>query len=120
MKFLLDENISNSLYQFLKNQNFNVKKIGIDEPSGISDKRVIQISLNEDRILITRDCGDFGEFIYKNNIQIKGIICIKGNIAGYQEVSAFSFIQKNVCSFVNKFIIVDKKITGFVLKIRDI
>jgi len=30
MKFLLDENISNSLYQFLKSQDFDVKKIGID------------------------------------------------------------------------------------------
>ena len=108
MKFLLDENISNSLYRYLKNQNFDVKKIGIDEPSGIPDRQVIQISIDEDRILITRDCGDIGEFIYKNNIKIKGVICIKGSIAGFQEVDAFSFLQHTISSLEKKFIIINK------------
>ena len=108
MKFLLDENISNSLYLYLKSQNFDVKKIGIDEPSGIPDRQVIQISLNENRILITRDCGDIGEFIYKNHIKIKGVICIKGNIAGVQEVDAFSFLQRTISSIEKKFIIINK------------
>jgi len=69
MKFLLDENISNFLYSYLKNN---------------------------------------------------GVICIKGNIRGQQEIKAFNYINNNINSLIEKFIIIDKIKSGFKLKIRDL
>lgn len=120
MKFLLDENLSNSLYNYLKNY-FDSKKVGIDTQKGITDKQVIDICLLEDRILITRDCGDMGKMIYKIGKNIKGVICLKGEIRGREEINAIDYIFQNIKQIEGKFIIIDKdKKQQFNLRIKPI
>ena len=120
MKFLLDENISTSLYLYLKSRDFDVKRVGTDIQSGITDINVLNISIKEKRIIITRDCGDIGEIIYKKHLLPVGVICLKGNIRGKIEVDAFKSIIQNIKNVKQKFIIVSMRNKKFELRIKDL
>lgn len=63
MKFLANENISLASVTYLKSAGFDVMAIGVDY-FGISDREVMQLAINESRIIITYDC-DYGELIFK-------------------------------------------------------
>jgi predicted nuclease of predicted toxin-antitoxin system len=54
MKFLIDENVHRGLFFFLKEKGYDVKLC----PKGITNGAVFRFSLDENRILITRD-SDF-------------------------------------------------------------
>lgn len=49
--FLLDENVRIELFRFLQNRGFDVKLA----PKAASDTRLLEISKNEQRILVTND-----------------------------------------------------------------
>jgi len=50
-KFLLDENVNVAIYKFLKNSLYDAKLV----TKGISDQKVLQLSLLELRVLVTND-----------------------------------------------------------------
>ncbi len=121
MKFLLDENISLSLYEYLLSLGFDVKRVGTDTYQGLTDEEVLDLAVNEERVLLTRDCGDIGEIIFQNELFIKGVICFKENIRSCVEISAFEYIRQSCASLEGKFIIVRKTQKGFFeIRIRDI
>ncbi|MCY7346724.1 MAG: DUF5615 family PIN-like protein [Pyrinomonadaceae bacterium] len=62
-KFLANENIPLATVFRLRNEGFDISSISLDAPS-ITDKEVMQISINENRTIITFD-RDYGELIYK-------------------------------------------------------
>ncbi|WP_230981277.1 DUF5615 family PIN-like protein [Echinicola salinicaeni] len=64
MKFLANENVPFSIITYLKSAGFDIKAIGIDDPS-ITDKQVIDIAIDENRTIITYD-SDYGELIFKH------------------------------------------------------
>jgi len=55
--FLLDENVDSRLFKFLKSQKIDVKST----PKTLSDKKIAEICLKENRILVTND-EDFQEY----------------------------------------------------------
>lgn len=76
MKFLTDENIAKSVVNSLRKAGFNVKDIKEENLQGTSDKNILNLANNENRIIITHD-KDFGNILYSQNIPHKGIILIR-------------------------------------------
>lgn len=75
MKFLLDENISKSLAQFLAQHGHTVLRIKEIDP-GAEDFQVLELAIEKDAILVTLD-KDFGELIFKEGKLHKGIIFLR-------------------------------------------
>lgn len=64
MKYLADENVPFSSITYLKAKGYDIKAIGVDDPS-ITDEQVMAIAIDEDRTIITYD-SDYGELIFKH------------------------------------------------------
>lgn len=76
MKYLANENVPFSSITYLKSKGYDKKAIGVDDPS-ISDDKVMQIAINENRTIITYD-SDYGELIFKHGYKPKaGVIFIR-------------------------------------------
>ncbi len=76
MKFITDENIATSVMKRIRKEGFDVKDIKESKLFGISDKEIIDIALNEERIIITHD-KNFGNIINNPKIKHKGVIFIR-------------------------------------------
>ncbi len=57
MQFLLDENVRKELFPLLQNLGFSARIA----PKGASDETIAQISIKENRVLVTND-EDFSEY----------------------------------------------------------
>jgi predicted nuclease of predicted toxin-antitoxin system len=110
MRFLADEGIDRSIVDGLRKLGFDVFYV-IEEIRSINDDIVLQIALDENRILVTRD-KDFGELVYRLHKAHSGVILLR--LEGYttqeraemvcklveqyhgQLSNAFSVIQKGI------------------------
>jgi len=77
MRFLLDENLSRSLEEFLRNEGHEVYRVGTHVRAGISDEEVLREAINRNAVLITKNLGQFGELIFRRGIRPPGLICVK-------------------------------------------
>ena len=76
MKFLANENVPFLSVTFLKSKGFDIDAIGVDH-SGISDRKVMELAIKQERIIITYD-SDYGELIFKHGYKPKsGVIYIR-------------------------------------------
>ena len=76
MKFLANENVPILSVNYLKSKGFNITSIGIENP-GISDEKVMKISIEQDRTIITYD-SDYGELIFKHGFKPNaGVVFIR-------------------------------------------
>ncbi|MBI3968086.1 MAG: DUF5615 family PIN-like protein [Chloroflexi bacterium] len=73
MKFLLDESADLPLADFLSDRGHDVKSIVRDYPRSLSDREVLALAVQEERILITND-RDFGELIVQSRLDHTGVI----------------------------------------------
>lgn len=62
-KFLANENIPLATIYRLRKEGLDIASISLDAPS-ITDREVMQLSIDENRTIITFD-RDYGELIYK-------------------------------------------------------
>jgi predicted nuclease of predicted toxin-antitoxin system len=74
MKFIVDECISRSIYNWLKN-HFDTKYVPDSMPS-VSDNDILNTALAENRIIITRD-KDFGDLVFRDKKQHLGVILLR-------------------------------------------
>lgn len=65
MKLLANENFPYKSVSYLIEKGYDVKSIGIDNPS-ILDSEVMLIAIKEERAILTFD-RDYGELIFKHN-----------------------------------------------------
>jgi predicted nuclease of predicted toxin-antitoxin system len=63
-KYLANENVPFSSITYLKSKGYDIKAIGVDDPS-ITDEQVMRIAIDENRTIITYD-SDYGELIFKH------------------------------------------------------
>lgn len=77
IKFLIDENIEKPIIDYLKENDFDVKLVS-DISRALTDDKVIKLTNNENRILVTND-KDFGELVYRQRKISKGILLIRAN-----------------------------------------
>jgi len=75
MKFLTDENIATSVVRDLRKKGFDVKDVKESNLQGATDKELLHIANQEQRIIITHD-KDFAQVI-GSNITHKGIILMR-------------------------------------------
>lgn len=62
MKFLANENIPLATIRLLREQGHDVKSIS-EESAGITDREVLEIAADENRIVVTFD-SDYGELVF--------------------------------------------------------
>jgi predicted nuclease of predicted toxin-antitoxin system len=79
MKFLADEGVDRLIVNGLRELGFDVYYV-IEEVRSLDDDVLLEIALNESRILITRD-KDFGELVFRLNKAHAGVILIR--LEGY-------------------------------------
>lgn len=65
-RFIADENFPHPSFKLLVSKGFDVLHVGLDFPS-VSDDRVIQIAIEEQRILLTLD-RDHGRLIFTRKV----------------------------------------------------
>jgi len=94
---------------FLQNEGYDLKSIGIDNPS-ITDEQVMKIAINEQRTIITFD-RDYGELIFKFGYKPEsGVIYLRWNEFTPEELGVFLdkiFKNQNI-NFRNFLTVIDK------------
>lgn len=68
-KFVLDENVRVELYKFLQRKGIDVKFT----PKGLTNGEIAELSLNEERVLVTND-EDFAKFLIG---EVFGVVWLK-------------------------------------------
>ncbi len=109
MLFLLaDENVPFASYKYLLAEGYDIKHIAVDNAS-IEDAEVIEIAIEEDRIIITFD-SDFGELVFKTGYQPKGIIFFRWKTFTPKAPGEYlhQLIQDRTISFEGYFTVIDE------------
>ena len=75
MRFLVDECTGPSVAKWLREQGHNVFSV-FDEARGIDDDRVLEIAIDEERVLITNDKG-FGNKVFLQRQNHHGVILLR-------------------------------------------
>ena len=76
VKLLANENFPYKSIYYLIEKGFDVKSIGMDNPS-ILDSEIMQIAMQEERVILTFD-RDYGELIFKHNYKPEnGVIYLR-------------------------------------------
>jgi predicted nuclease of predicted toxin-antitoxin system len=73
LKYLTDENIDVELLEFLREQGFDVFDIKEARLFRLSDRRILEMAYQEQRVVISQD-SDFGTLIFRDNTPFWGII----------------------------------------------
>lgn len=76
MKFLLDESAEFRLAAHLQAAGHDVTAIAHDYPPSLKDRDVLQIAVNERRVVITNDL-DFGELVVRHKLPHAGIVLFR-------------------------------------------
>ena len=75
-RFLMDVRVGRVVDKFLSQQGFDVKSI-LDVNPSMPDEAIIELAIQESRILVTMD-KDFGELVYRSKrIGVKGVLLLR-------------------------------------------
>jgi len=74
-KLLADENIPRKTVQSLTQKGIDIISV-TDTSPGMSDRSVLELGNNEDRVIVTFD-KDFGELIFRQRLDTKGLILLR-------------------------------------------
>ena len=115
MRFLVDECTGPAVAQWLRQQNHDVVSV-FDEIKGVDDKEVIKKANEQNRILITND-KDFGELVFREKKQHKGVILLRlGNERSVNKIAVLKrLLEKYEDSLHGHFVVVTEntvRITG--------
>ncbi|OQA20076.1 MAG: hypothetical protein BWY64_00440 [bacterium ADurb.Bin363] len=115
-KILADENIDYLIIKRLKQAGFDVISIA-EEYRSISDKEILEISLQFNAVLLTED-SDFGEWIFSHRKKAVSVIFLRYNKTDINSIidTLISVLKKYEASLINKFIVITTK----KIRIRDI
>ena len=109
IKILANENFPLQSVYLLQKAGFNVKAISID-CSGISDDEVMEISINENRTIVTFD-SDYGELIFKFDYKPEfGVIYFRWNTFTPKEPGQLllNLFQTTKIDFKNALTVIDR------------
>jgi predicted nuclease of predicted toxin-antitoxin system len=102
-KFVIDVGVGRIIETWLAEQNFSVFAIRSLNPE-MADTEIIEFADREDAIIISMD-KDFGELIFKNKIQHKGILLLRLEDAVAEEKLAViqNIFPEHLSDIKNKF-----------------
>ena len=95
-QFLIDENLSPLLSDYLRSLNFDAKAARDVGLKGKSDEEIIKWIQRNKRVLITAD-SDFGEFFYLKTFGHIGVIILKSKsqqLKSFKEVIDYLYKEK--------------------------
>ncbi|HLF76057.1 MAG TPA: DUF5615 family PIN-like protein [Dehalococcoidia bacterium] len=72
----MDESVDARLRGLLNALGYDTNSISIEHPSSISDREVLAIAVDGNRILVTND-RDFGDLIIKAGLPHRGVIYLR-------------------------------------------
>jgi len=75
IKLLADENIPKKAVEALRLKGIDIAS-AVDLSQGLSDREVIELANNENRVIITFD-KDFGQLIYRKRMKVTGLILLR-------------------------------------------
>lgn len=107
MLLLADENVPLKSYKFLKEKGYDIIHIGL-EAEGIKDYEIINLSIDQDRIIITFD-SDFGELVFKIGYKPKGVIFFRWKKFSPSEPGEYlhNLIESKSVQFKGFFTVID-------------
>ena len=107
-KNLADENIPYLAVKGLKEKLIDIISV-IDIQRGLGDQKIIEYAFEKDLIIITYD-KDFGELVFKNKFQSKGVILLRVIFNSYKDLEnqLYLLITNNEIIKYNNFITVKK------------
>lgn len=113
---IADENISASIINSLKNENFKVLSIK-DENRGIKDIEIIKLAVKMNSLILTED-SDFGEWVFSHKEKSTGILYLRYEYNQRDLITAalISVLKKYSISLYQKFTV----ITPTKIRIRSI
>jgi predicted nuclease of predicted toxin-antitoxin system len=76
LRFLLDQSADARLIAFLIALGHDAKRVGRDYPAGLPDRDVLDIAVEENRILVADD-RDFGELVVRLGRPHAGVILLR-------------------------------------------
>ena len=75
IKLLADENIPKKTVEALKQREIDIISV-VDSSPGLSDRAVIELANNENRVIVTFD-KDFGELVFRERLEARGLILLR-------------------------------------------
>ena len=111
MKLIVDAQLPQSLAEFLRKRGHNaIHTIELPKKNKTSDKEVIEISLREERIVVSKD-NDFLETFIISNLPKKLLIVSTGNISNEELLSLFDDSLEKLSSLItdNQVVEIDKE-----------
>ena len=109
IRLLANENFPHKSVLFLKSQGYNVLSIGTDY-AGISDAEVMEIAIEEQRLILTFD-RDYGELIFNKEYRPKqGVVYLRleDYESDYPGKLVNSIIREHSFDFSNALTVIDK------------
>jgi predicted nuclease of predicted toxin-antitoxin system len=103
IRFLADESCDFSVVRSLRSAGYDVVAVTESFPSA-SDKEVLGVAVEEDRILITED-SDFGEWVFAHREKMRGVLYIRfpGNARSRLGDTVLLFVEKYGMDIVGNF-----------------
>jgi predicted nuclease of predicted toxin-antitoxin system len=104
MKFLADEGIDKKLVIVLRNLDFEVEYV-VETQFGRMDKDLLNHAFINNQVILTKD-KDFGELIFKEELNTKGVVLIRlENVTSSERVEmTIQWFKKLNWDFETKFI----------------
>lgn len=75
MKFVADESVERPISRALEQMGHEVWEI-CAHASGVSDRRVLELTRQRDAILLTAD-KDFGDLVYIEHEEVRGVVLLR-------------------------------------------
>jgi len=102
MNFIVDAQLPKSHSDYLNFKGLDsIHTLDLTEGNAISDKKIIEISIKEERVVITKDYDFLESFVLKS-LPKKLIIVKTGNIPNNQLIKIFGGNLENILSIIQR------------------
>lgn len=117
LRFLTDENIDEELVAYLRAEGLDVFDIKEAKLFRLSDRRILELSVQQERIVISQD-SDFGTLIFRDNTPFQGIIYLRpGHASPELHIATCEAILNADLDLAIPFVLVAEN-TGETIRIR--
>ncbi len=108
LRLLADENVPRPLVHLLRSRDIDVKWVR-EIKRGISDEEVVNLSADEDRVILTLD-RDFGKLVYRQKMKCRGVVLIRVRDESARNEAVYKMLNELGPGCYDSFVVItDKK-----------
>jgi len=109
VKFLIDENVGQSVIKYLKSKGYDIIVATSGEFKGREDRFLLEYAFREDRVIITND-KDFGYLVYRQNLPTRGIILFRfiQELPSLKIAALETILSRGASKILNHFIVANE------------